>query len=76
MSSSAGGNSPSSPPSSPQSRDQVEVTASDGTILVVRLNWIDRIMRVLLSSYEWNARMVEKKEKVKAAYEKKKRSQR
>lgn len=59
-----------SPPSSPRRRNEVQVTLEDGSKLVIRLTWFDKIMRFLLSTDEFEARMLEKIEKAKLAHQK------
>ena len=45
-------------------RDRFEITLHDGTKTVYILTWFDKIMRLLLSKEEFEARMLEKREKV------------
>ena len=57
-------------PSSPSVRNEFTVTADDGSKIVIRLNWFDRVMRCLLSKEEFEARLLEKREKALAKHRK------
>jgi hypothetical protein len=65
-----------SPTSDPESesgeakknKNEFEITLEDGTKLVIKLTFFDRIMRKLLSKEEFEARLLEKIEKAKEAH--------
>jgi len=51
-----------------KSKNEFEITLEDGSKLVIKLTFWDRIMRKLLSKQEFEARLLEKIEKAKEAH--------
>ena len=51
-------------------KNEFEITLEDGSKLVIKLTFWDRIMRKLLSKQEFEARLLEKIEKAKEAHRK------
>lgn len=52
-------------------RNEFDVSLEDGTILTIKLTFWDKVMRMLLSKEEFEARMLEKIEKAKETHRRK-----
>lgn len=52
-------------------RNEIDISLEDGTVLTIKLTFWDKVMRMLLSKEEFEARMLEKIEKAKETHRRK-----
>lgn len=52
-------------------RNEFDITLEDGTVLTIKLTFWDKVMRMLLSKEEFEARLLEKIDKAKETHRRK-----